>query len=112
MTCQQTNTSITVGGPVDPVDLSFELQSSITITFVPPSGQSITGVMSTPQSTPPSTYPNPSVGTDSVTFYDPEGAAVDFTVDVRDSGTSEAPKIGIETPPTTIIFKPRTTCPG
>lgn len=109
MTCQQTNTTITVGGPVDPMTLSFETHSSITITFNPPPGESITKIEPSPSSTPPTTYTLPTVGSNSITFYDPGGSTIDFSVDVYDSSSEE--KIGIETPPTTIIFKPRTTCP-
>ncbi|WP_280523970.1 hypothetical protein [Enhygromyxa salina] len=42
-------------------------------------------------------------------FSNPNGEAVDFSVCVRDSSPDQA--VGMRGPTTTIIFKPRTTCP-
>ncbi|PRQ09497.1 hypothetical protein ENSA7_07390 [Enhygromyxa salina] len=109
MSCHQSNYSITVGGPVDPQSLSFETNSTITVTFIAPAGYSILGVVCDPQSTPPTNYPLPSVASPTVVFSNPNGEAVDFSVCVRDSSPDQA--VGMRGPTTTIIFKPRTTCP-
>ncbi|NJK31172.1 MAG: hypothetical protein HC927_01475 [Deltaproteobacteria bacterium] len=106
MSCQQANYSLTVGGPIDPQDLSFELNSSITVTFVAPSGYSVTGVNFSPN--PPSTGPTPSTTTDTITFSDPNFATVDFDVTVTHTGP---PTLGLDTPTTVVKFKPRSRCP-
>ncbi|KIG18356.1 hypothetical protein DB30_00641 [Enhygromyxa salina] len=95
---------------MDPQSLSFETHSTITVTFVNP-GHSILGVLYTPASTPPTAYPLPTTTSNSITFSDPNGATIDFSVDVRDSSPGEA-VVGTMGPTTTIIFKPRTTCPS
>jgi hypothetical protein len=113
MTCHQANYSIGVGVPVDDQELGFEINSSITITFLPPENQRVTSVSPSPQSTPPSSYPLPGTTTDTITFHNPSGASIDFSVVVQHDVPSEAEHrpIGFEGPSTTVIFKPRTTCP-
>lgn len=110
MTCHQANYSILVGTLVDPQELGFDVNSSITVTFDPPLDERVTGVNYTPQSTPGTSYPLPTTTTDTITFYNPSGATIDFSVVVEHSDPS-SDKYTMETPSTTIIFKPRTTCP-
>lgn len=113
MSCHQANYSITVGGLVDDQELSFETASSIKVTFNPPQDQRVTGVSFLPDP-PPSGYPAPTTTTDSITFSNPSGGTTDFSVVVSHATPTmmaQAGPLGIETPSTTIIFKPRTTCP-
>lgn len=100
MSCQTTNYSITLGGSIADQDISFEVQGTITITFIAPTGYSITGVTSASDPNPlPSGYPPPTIGTNYITFSDPRGLVADFDVYVSYN------------PTTTIKFRPRTTCP-
>jgi hypothetical protein len=101
MSCQTTDYNLDVS-PTSFADqyVSFQSQSTITVTFVPPSGSSITNVTytSTP-STLPSGYPAPTVGTNYITFYNPGALVAEFDVSVSYNPT-KTPK-----------FKPVNSCP-
>ena len=114
MSCQQANYSISVPLPVDRTDpISFETQSSITVTFVLESGYVF---LDNPISCTASVNPLPtgvtppsiSQANHTITFYDPNGASVDYDVEVATD--EETRKIGIDTPTSKITFKPRTNC--
>jgi hypothetical protein len=117
MSCQQSNYTLPIGGPINPQDLSFELASTITVTFTPPTNARITGVNYSPNP-PPTGYPAPTTGSSSITFSNPNGATTDFDVTITyvnldrdapdDSGNGVHPMFG----PTTVVkFRPRSTCP-
>ncbi|MFV8749541.1 hypothetical protein ACNOYE_03195 [Nannocystaceae bacterium ST9] len=113
MSCQQSNYTITVGGLVDPQDLSFEINGSITITFVAPSGHHLVTPITYSPNPPPTGETGPSITSNSVTFVNPQGATTDYDVVVpyaQDTGASSV--VIWETPTTTIKFKPRTRCPS
>lgn len=102
MSCQTTDYSLDVS-PTSFADqyVSFEVRSTITVTFTPPSGSSITNVTytSTP-STLPNGYPAPTVGTNYITFSDPGALVAEFHVAVSYNPTKV---------PT---FKPVVSCPS
>ncbi len=115
MSCQQSDYTITVGGPVDPQDISFELASTITITFAPPSGCRVTGVTYTPNP-PPTGYPAPTTGSNYITFSNPGiTGTTDFDVNVTYvtlGREADADGVHIITGPTTTLkVRPRSTCP-
>jgi hypothetical protein len=120
MSCQQSDYTITLGGPIDPQDISFETAQTITISFTPPSNCRCTGVTYTPNP-PPTGYPAPSTTSSSITFSNPGSGTTDFDVNVTyvnlskeagdDNGNGNVihPMTG---PTTTIKVKPRATCPN
>lgn len=114
MSCLQANYSINVPQPADRTDhISFETQSSITVTFVLESGYVFldNAITCTPSASLPSGATPPSISqtNHTITFYDPNGATVDYDVEVATDSESEQ-HVGQETPTSKITFKPRTNC--
>lgn len=115
MSCLQANYSITVPQPADRTDhISFETQSSITVTFVLESGYTFleNAISCTASVNPlPSGVTPPSISqtNHTITFYDPNDASVDYDVEVA-TDEEESKRIGEETPTSKITFKPRTNC--
>jgi hypothetical protein len=107
MSCHQSNYSIPVGSLVADQSLSFETHGTITVTFTAPTNERINWPTFVPAS-PPTGYPIPTTTIDSITFSDPQGGTTDFDVNVPYTGGAQ---LGLETPSTTIKFKPRSSCP-
>ena len=92
-------------------EISFEVQPTVKVTFLPPEGERVTKVSFSPD--PPTTGPTPRVGTDWIEFSNPDGATVDFVITVHHAVARE--RSGVDPlpimTPTMAVFKPRTTCP-